>query len=50
LAPSVFCSFISFSQIAVTGSVALRQRVTASGSRVTIVSPRCATMSATVAA
>jgi len=48
--PSIFCSFISLRQASMTGSVALRQRATASGNSVTIKSPRSTTMLATAAA
>ncbi len=40
LPPSTLCSFMSFSQASITGSVALRQCATASGSNVVIGSPR----------
>jgi hypothetical protein len=49
-APSTFCSFISLRQASMTGSVALRQRATASGNSVTIKSPRSTTILATAAA
>src|SRR6516162_10072630 len=49
-APSIFCSFISLRQASMTGSVALRQRTTASGNSVTIKSPRSMTILATAAA
>jgi hypothetical protein len=49
-APSIFCSLISLRQASMTGSVALRQRTTASGSNVTIKSPRSTTILATAAA
>jgi hypothetical protein len=39
-APSIFCSLISFRHASIAGSVALRQRATASGNNVTIKSPR----------
>src|SRR4029077_5846916 len=50
LPPSVLCSFMSFSQASITGSVALRQWATASGNSVVIGSPRPETMSMTAAA
>src|SRR5580700_5045989 len=50
LPPSTLCSFMSFSQASTTGSVALRQRATASGNSVVIGSPRPETMSTTAAA
>ena len=49
-AASIFCSFISLRQASMTGSVALRQRTTASGNSVTIKSPRSMTILATAAA
>lgn len=50
LAPSIFRSLVSLCQASRTGSAALRQRATASGNKVTIRSPRSATMLATAAA
>jgi|SRR6516162_7996819 len=49
-APLIFCSFISLRHASMTGSVALRQRTTASGNSVTIKSPRSMTILATAAA
>jgi hypothetical protein len=49
-APSIFCSLTSLRQASMTGSVALRQRATASGNSVTIKSPRSTTILATAAA
>jgi hypothetical protein len=50
LAPSIFCSFISFRQASMTGSAALRQWATASGNSVTMRSPRSTAILATAAA
>lgn len=50
LPPSIFCSLICLRQASMTGSVALRQRATASGNSVTIKSPRSTTILATAAA